>query len=343
MSENTLKIEPVTDSTAPRPWMRRVLYAAAAYNLVWGAVTILFPESQFRLLNVSPLPNYPELWQCIGMIVGVYGIGYAIAARHPFIHWPIVLVGLLGKVFGPIGFAWAVMHQRLPLSFGLTCIPNDLIWWIPFSIILWRAIVFHQSSAENVLVSAPVRRFDPLGRILSNRGASLLELSRMHPVLAVFLRHSGCTFCREAVADIAEQRERIEATGTKIAIIHMGQKEPVELLKKYNLQDVHSFRDPSCSLYDAFGLRLGTIGQLMGPSVWFRGFSAWLRGHSAGAFDGNVLRMPGIFLLHDGEIVRAYRHRTAADRPDYAQLARLPESSAHQQQDSETPVASGQP
>ena len=64
--------------------------------------------------------------------------------------------------------------------------------------------------------------------------------------------------------------------------------------------------------------------QLLGPTVWWRGFKAWLQGHSVGPIDGNVFRMPGTFLVLDGEVVRSYRHKTAADRPDYVALARVP-------------------
>ena len=63
-------------------------------------------------------PTYPEIWQCVGMIVGVYGIGYAIASADPLRHWPIILVGFLGKIFGPLGFAQALYLERLPLRFG---------------------------------------------------------------------------------------------------------------------------------------------------------------------------------------------------------------------------------
>lgn len=311
-----------------RPWMSTVLKAAAVYNLVWGAFAILFPMAIFRFAGADPLPAYPELWQCIGMIVGVYGIGYGIAARHPFIHWPIVLVGLLGKIFGPVGFLMALSSGRLPATFGWTILTNDLIWWIPFTMILWHAARYHQSRVEQLTVPVPQRKIDPLRRIMSQRGATLLELSRQSPLLVVFLRHSGCTFCREAVADIADHREEIEALGTGIAVVHLGQSEPVELLNKYDLTDVHSFRDPLCTLYDAFGLSMASFGQLLGPRVWWRGLLAGLSGHGAGRFGGNVFRMPGVFLLHNGEIVRSYRHKSAADRPDYVELAKLPDSLA---------------
>jgi len=312
------------DSQRPSPWMRTALMLAGIYNLTWGAFAIVSPLTIFRIAGADPVPAYPELWQCIGMIVGVYGIGYLIAARAPFVHWPIVLVGLLGKIFGPLGFLIAANSGRLPATFGWTILTNDVIWWIPFTIILWRAAVYHQSRQEELTVRPPVRKIDPLGRMVSQRGASLVELSRRKPLLVVFLRHSGCTFCREAVADVAALRSEIESLGTQIAFVHMGQNEPVELLEKHGLNDLHSFRDPACSLYDTFGLKMGTFSQLLGPFVWWRGLLAFFSGHKAGSFAGNVFRMPGVFLIDGGEVVRGFRHQSAAERPDYVTLATLP-------------------
>ena len=117
---------------------KAVLVAAAVYNVAFGAWAVLWPSSAFELAGLEP-PNYPELWQCIGMIVGVYGIGYAIAARDPVRHWPIVLVGLVGKILGPIGFLGAVLHDRVPLEAGLVIVTNDLIWWPGFALALWLA------------------------------------------------------------------------------------------------------------------------------------------------------------------------------------------------------------
>jgi hypothetical protein len=119
--------------------MGRVLWAAAAYNLFWGLIVVQFPSRPFEWIGVE-VPNYTCLVQCIGMIVGVYGVGYAIAAGDPMRHWPIVLVGLLGKLFGPIGFVWAVSRGELPWMAGLTIVTNDLIWWVPFGMILARAL-----------------------------------------------------------------------------------------------------------------------------------------------------------------------------------------------------------
>lgn len=121
-------------------WMSWVLRCAGIYNVVWGAFVVLFPAALWNWLGMEQ-PNYPFLWQCIGMIVGVYGVGYWAAASNPIRHWPIVLVGFLGKVFGPMGFVWAYFIEKTirEPKFGLTLITNDVIWWIPFGLILWRA------------------------------------------------------------------------------------------------------------------------------------------------------------------------------------------------------------
>jgi len=118
----------------------KILKLAGIYNVVWGSLVVVFPFLFFDLTGMQR-PNYPELWQCVGIIVGVYGVGYWIAASDPIRHFPIVLVGFLGKVFGPIGFAEALWTERFTLGFGVNIIFNDLIWWIPFFLILrekWR-------------------------------------------------------------------------------------------------------------------------------------------------------------------------------------------------------------
>lgn len=118
--------------------MKIILILAGIYNILWGSIAILFPKFGFDIAGME-YPKYLEFWQCIGMIVGVYGIGYLIAASNPIRHWPITLVGLIGKILGPIGFVGAIIQEKLPLSFGWNIITNDLVWWIPFCYILYRA------------------------------------------------------------------------------------------------------------------------------------------------------------------------------------------------------------
>ena len=140
--------------------------------------------------------------------------------------------------------------------------------------------------------------------------------------MVIFLRHFGCTFCREAMADLAKQRQEIGKTGTQLAIVHMGSEDQAAaFFAYYNMEDVPRIGDPKCSLYRAFGLPRGSLGALFGPKVLVRGAQAGLfAGHGAGAKAGDLFQMPGIFLIFHGEILRTFRHNSAADRPDYVAL-----------------------
>ena len=144
--------------------MSLTLRLAAIYNLLWGMIAVLYPVQSFEVFGMQQ-PLYPQLWQCIGMIVGVYGVGYWLAANNPMVHWPIVLVGFLGKVFGPIGFATALINGELPLEFGLNIIFNDLIWLIPFLMILKSTLPGEFFIKNLVLLKLYVRNFNTTSKI----------------------------------------------------------------------------------------------------------------------------------------------------------------------------------
>lgn len=128
-----------------RRWMQIVMAAAAIYNLAWGSWVILWPNAIFNWLAM-PEPGYPMIWQCVGMIVAAYAIGYGIAALDPIRWWPLVLVGLVGKLAGPIGFFQTAVEGDLPWAFGWVIVTNDLIWWVPFALILLSAWRAHRSA-----------------------------------------------------------------------------------------------------------------------------------------------------------------------------------------------------
>lgn len=304
----------------PPRWMRPVLLTAGAYNLIWGTFTIFFPAALFDWLAIAR-PNYPALWQCIAMIVGVYGIGYGIAAFHPARHWPIVLVGLLGKVLGPLGALQAVLTGALPAGFLWLNAANDVIWWVPFVLVLRYA--WKQNAREARAEGLPDEE-TLLQETRTSTGPTLAELSREHPTLLVFLRHAGCTFCREAMAELAVRRPAMEAKGARLALVHMGTPEAFAVFAaRYGLGDVPAVADPARRLYQGLGLRRGTLKQVMGWQVVRRGTGAFFA-HGLGIPHGDTLQLPGVFLLRDGHVVRRYFHQTSADKPDYVALCEVP-------------------
>ena len=123
----------------PRKRLHRATFLLAGiYNLAWGAYAIVDPQWLFRFARM-PESNYPEIFACLGMVVGLYGLVYFEIAREPERGWRLAAIGLLGKILGPIGLARLLLSHTWPPASAILCVTNDLIWWIPFALYLWDA------------------------------------------------------------------------------------------------------------------------------------------------------------------------------------------------------------
>lgn len=161
-----------------------------------------------------------------------------------------------------------------------------------------------------------------LSQYRDQHGLTLLERSTQRPLLMLFLRHAGCTFCRQALADLAAARSHLEASGTGALLVFLDPEAVAgPLAAKYGLGDLPRICDTQQKLYEAFGLARGPLGSVAGPAVWWRGLKALLEGHMVGVPHSDVRQMPGAFVIRHGKIVAAFRHVTSADRPDYCELA----------------------
>lgn len=123
---------------ARRRWHRAKFFTAGAYNIAWGVYAAIDPQWLFRLTGM-PLQNHPEIFACLGMVVGLYGVLYLEVARAPERGWLLAAVGLAGKLLGPIGLLKLIWTGAWPLSSVVLCLTNDIIWWIPFGIYLYDA------------------------------------------------------------------------------------------------------------------------------------------------------------------------------------------------------------
>ncbi|MET7950792.1 hypothetical protein [Micromonospora sp. NPDC005324] len=111
---------------------RATFIAAGIYNIVWGCYAVLDPQWFFRLTGL-PLSNPPQIFACLGMVLGLYGVLYLEVARTPEHGWPVAAVGLTGKILGPLGLSWLLVTGAWPISTVVIIATNDLIWWLPFS------------------------------------------------------------------------------------------------------------------------------------------------------------------------------------------------------------------
>ena len=106
--------------------------AAGLYNIAWGCYAVIDPQWFFRLTGLA-LSNSPQIFACLGMVLGLYGLLYLEVARRPEQGWPIAAVGLAGKLLGPLGLAWLIVTGVWPASTVVIVITNDLLWWVPFA------------------------------------------------------------------------------------------------------------------------------------------------------------------------------------------------------------------
>lgn len=302
-------------------WMTTILKIAGLYNIAWGISLVLFPSAYLSLIGM-PTPIYPAVWQMLGIIVGVYGIGYVIAARNPIQHWLLILIGLLGKVLGPLAFLWALGTEPVQWRFGLTLVFNDLIWWLPFLMILYRVahVLQNKNAGEN---ESETELEQILANARTESGIRLFDLSQTAPTHLIFLRHFGCTFCRETLADIGLRRT-VDTGAKPIQLVFVHMSSPCRgemMLNRYYLSGVEQISDPHRHLYQACGFERARLGQLLGPKVLWRGLRAMLTGgHWTGRLEGDGFQLPGRVLLYHGKIREIVRYKTAADHPSAAEL-----------------------
>ena len=114
---------------------RVVFLLAGIYNIGWGLYSVLDPQWFFRFSGMEPL-NHPHVFMCLAMVIGLYGILYLEIARAPSKGWMIAVVGLLGKVLGPVGMVLLITQGTWPAKALWLCVTNDLIWLIPFGLYL---------------------------------------------------------------------------------------------------------------------------------------------------------------------------------------------------------------
>ncbi|HMQ50021.1 MAG TPA: peroxiredoxin-like family protein [Saprospiraceae bacterium] len=173
-----------------------------------------------------------------------------------------------------------------------------------------------------MMIATTSGKLSLLGKMVTNTQQTLAELSEQQPIMLVFLRHFGCTFCREALSDLSRDRENIEASGTTLVFVHMTDYETAErYFQRFNLPGVLHISDPECRYYAAFGLVKGNFNQLFGLQTWIRGFSAGMvAGHGIGGQVGDGFQMPGVFIIQESEIKYSFIHKLASERPDYLDM-----------------------
>jgi len=128
----------------------------------------------------------------------------------------------------------------------------------------------------------------------------------------------------QAVSEIATKLSEIAATGAQLAFVHMGTEEQAQkFFSRFGLSNEHRVSDRGRELYRAFLLKRGTLKQLFGWKVWKRELrERVMLTNGMGKVIGDSFQLPGVFLIHHSEILKAFRHESVADKVDYVTLAK---------------------
>ncbi len=175
-----------------------------------------------------------------------------------------------------------------------------------------------RQSTEPHNLAASLRTFH------TETGRSLLDLVDESPILLIFLRHFSCAFCAQTLDRVSQRRQQIEAKHVQPVFVHLGSPERAKpYFDYYHLSDVERISNPEATLYQLpdFALsRTNPYLHSLTPAVLMGWFKGALFKYGIGLIKEDAEQMPGVFFLKERKIVRAFRHRTIADEPDYLKL-----------------------
>ncbi len=141
--------------------------------------------------------------------------------------------------------------------------------------------------------------------------------------LLVFLRHFGCMFCREMVADL-RHHSAAEGERERILFFYQGTvPEGREFFGKH-WSSARAIADRPLKFYEGFGVPKASLAEAFSPAVWRSGMKTWSRGHRPGLPHGSVRQMPGLMWVQAGRIVWRHDFEHAGDHPNLGKMPRFP-------------------
>jgi len=116
---------------------------------------------------------------------------------------------------------------------------------------------------------------------------------------------------------LRRNQKSFEKAGAQVVLVGMGTpSESAEFAAKFNIP-FPLVSDPQKKLYRKFGLKQTSTLGLFSPSLALKGVAAIVGGHGIGMPQGDVLQLPGVFVINTaGQIVYSHFSRNPADHPD---------------------------
>jgi peroxiredoxin len=121
-----------------------------------------------------------------------------------------------------------------------------------------------------------------------------------------------------------KERKQFEEAGFQIVLVGLGAAEQAEKFRAEFSLLFPMICDPHKELYSLFGLGRGTVRTMASATVLIRGLRAMYQGYTPGIPRGDVMQMPGVFLIDtEGNIRYAHYAKDPSDHPPVDSLVEL--------------------
>lgn len=128
------------------------------------------------------------------------------------------------------------------------------------------------------------------------------------PFALVFLRHFGCPFCRQLVAEFAEHPE------LPVLFVGMANQERTARFKAKAGSPHRFVCDPKAELYEKFQVARGGPGRIFGPKNVRDYFRARRKGYGLQIPRADMWRLGAAFVIDGtGRVVWEHRNEHASD------------------------------
>jgi peroxiredoxin len=170
---------------------------------------------------------------------------------------------------------------------------------------------------------APLTVLDTQGRAVT-----LGSLGRGGSVVLVFVRHFGCLFCKELVADVRARLGELHGRGASVVIVGNGSVDDARVFAAEHAAGMTVVTDPNREAYCAVGMKRG-VGTALSFGVARRAARAMARGFRQTRTQGDPFQQGGIVVVGaDGDVLYRFVSDEAGEHPSLDDvLAALPHAS----------------
>jgi len=154
-------------------------------------------------------------------------------------------------------------------------------------------------------------------QLLDAEGSSiqLSSLVEGGPVVLVFLRYFGCTFCRAHVARVRDEREAFVEAGARVVLIGQGRPDQAAAFCRDRQLPFACTVDPDRRAFAAFGLGRARRRDLVDPRVATRAVRLAADPQTRqGAISGDPRQLGGTIVADRSGVIRfVHRNQTVWD------------------------------